>query len=142
MQVTVWTRPSRTCSKRGNRFWRRCSCTKWLYWHIHGKMHRESANTSSWERASRKARAVERSHELLAEGEKPKPSEPMTIASAVKSYIDEKRVEGRSDETVAKLEVLLRKQLLAWSLEQGLHYLVDLDVSHLRRFRQAVAEGE
>ena len=143
MQVAVFTRHyDPECRKKADRFWRRCNCPKWLYWHLDGKMHRESANTRSWEKAERKARNIERRFELIEQGQKPKAAEPMTIGAAIKRYLDDKRIEGHSPETLYKLEVLFRKQLLAWCDEQGLYYLIDLDPSRLGSFRQALASGQ
>ncbi len=140
MDASVWTRHATDCEKKANRFSRQCNCPKWLYWRLDGKEFRVSARTRSWEKATKKARAVEIEHEQKLRGERPA-SGPVTIEDAIEAYLSEKRVEGRSEETVYKLKVLLEKQLLVWSREQGLHYLLDLDVEHLRRFRQALASG-
>ncbi len=142
MQVTVWARHNPECSKKDNRFWRRCNCPKHLYWHIGDKMHRKRAGTRSWEKATKKARAIERKYELIEQGQKPKPSEPMTIAAAINSFLADKRIEGLSSETVYKLELLFEKQLLAWAEEQGFYYLIDLDTPRLTSFRQALAAGQ
>ena len=142
MNVQVWTRHSATCPKKANRFTRQCHCPKWLYWHTDGRAYKRSARTRSWEKATHQARALEIAHEEKRLGQRTRSNEPISIAAAVKAYIDDKKVQGRSEETLYKLTVLLEKQLLAWSLEQGLYYLLDLELAHLRRFRQAMADGE
>ena len=88
------------------------------------------------------ARKIELKFAQKQSDKESKPSEPVSIETAVAAYIAEKRdVERRDPQTMIKYEVLLEKQLKSWSLDQGLYYLVDLDSERMHQFRQALAQG-
>lgn len=57
--VSVYTRHQPDCSKKGEgRFYRKCTCPKWLYIYRNGKDDRRSAKTRSWQKAEDKAREL------------------------------------------------------------------------------------
>jgi hypothetical protein len=56
MIVSVFTRHSTDCSRKNDRYWKRCNCRKWLY--VEGTRKPVSAKTRSWEAAKKKAQQL------------------------------------------------------------------------------------
>ena len=142
MIVSVYARHSRRCPNKANANHKRCRCPKWLYWRIEGKPHRESARTRSWEKAELRAREREREQEArelaAAQGRRLDPAEPAlrTIAGAVERYLDDKREQNCSEETLTKLETLFRKQFGVWAEKKGRLYLIEVTLDDLEEFRK------
>ncbi len=59
--VSVYTRHSADCSKKGEPQWRRCKCAKYLYLLRDGKNKTISAKTRSWEKAEQQAQEIRES---------------------------------------------------------------------------------
>ena len=89
--VSVWTRHFEDCEHNADRNYRRCACPKHLNWAFDGKQFRQSAQTASWEIATRKARAKELEYYQRELGETPKKRELVTLEKAVEAYLDDKR---------------------------------------------------
>ena len=56
--ISVHTRHSADCSKKGEPQWRRCKCAKYLYLLRDGKDTTVSAKTRSWEKAEQQAQEI------------------------------------------------------------------------------------
>jgi hypothetical protein len=56
--VSVYTRHSADCSKKGEPQWRRCKCSKYLYLLRDGKNKTISGKTRSWEKAEQQAQEI------------------------------------------------------------------------------------
>jgi hypothetical protein len=59
--VSVYTRHSADCSKKGEPQWRRCRCAKYLYLLRDGKNKTVSAKTRSWDKAEQQAQEIRES---------------------------------------------------------------------------------
>jgi hypothetical protein len=59
--VSVYTRHSADCSKKGEPQWRRCKCAKYLYLLRDGKNKTVSAKTRSWDKAEQQAQEIRES---------------------------------------------------------------------------------
>jgi integrase/recombinase XerD len=141
MVVTVWTRHIDTCPHATNPNYRRCGCPKHLYWHYQGKAHRQSAKTRVWEEATLKAQAIQLRHRQAELGEKPKKHDPVTVEKAIALYLADKRAQQLREVTIKKLETIFEKQLLSWCNANSIHFLVDLDLAHLREWRGTWNDG-
>jgi len=104
-----------------------------------GRQFRRSAGTRSWEEAQRRAQRKER-------GEPdPQPAatspQSITVEKAVEEYLDDKRSQQLEESTLKKLELIFRKQLLAWCTANGIRYLAGLDLASLRKWRTTWSDG-
>ena len=101
--VTVYARHSKNCSKSQERnagHYKRCKCPLWLRW---GKSGKKSAQTRSWEIATKAARKLERDLELKALGLEPvKKPDDITIESAVDLYLADMAQRGIQDPSKAR----------------------------------------
>jgi hypothetical protein len=59
--VSVYTRHSADCSKKGEPQWRRCKCAKYLYLLRDGRNKTVSAKTRSWDKAEQQAQEIRES---------------------------------------------------------------------------------
>jgi site-specific recombinase XerD len=80
--------------------YRRCKCPLWLRW---GKSSKRSARTRTWEIATKAARKLEEELERKALGiETPKPSDHVTIDSALELHMDDRAQRGIKDSSKAR----------------------------------------
>jgi len=140
MLVHIFTRHSPSCPQTDPQY-KRCRCIRWVTYTHEGKQRRESTKKRSWEQATVYARGVELRYEKIAAGEKPKPTEPCTVAQAVTAYLDDARSRHLADVTIAKLKHWFDDQLVTWCNANGVYYLHDLDLSHLRQWRTTWQDG-
>jgi len=63
--VSVYTRYSADCPKKGEPQWKRCKCAKYLYLLRNGKSNTNSAKTRSWEKAEQQAQEIRESWDPL-----------------------------------------------------------------------------
>jgi len=83
------------------------------------------------------SRGVEQRYERILAGEKPKPKGPKTVAQAVAAYLDDKRSQQLQASTLRKRVLWFEKELLTWCKANGVQFLTDLDLSHLRQWRSS-----
>ena len=139
--VKVYTRHSRTCPKRGQSDWGRCSCMKWLYVYRNGKYKQMSAKTRSLERAEQKARELRDSFDPIKQLERQLQAKldagegNIELAKAVDEFLKEVERLNRQEATRAKYKLTLGR-LLAWCAEQqpSISMLSQLDVPTLRKW--------
>ncbi len=131
MGLFVYTRHTADCPNRKDRFWRRCRCPKWIRGTLNRKTFRGSAQTRSWERAE----ATLRQMENTASPEGPKADRKVTIKEAVEAFLEDERSRHLSKTTTGQSKTLLERQLLVWAKQQGLHFLNELTVPALSKFR-------
>jgi integrase/recombinase XerD len=128
----VYVRHTADCPKRGDRFWRRCRCPKWLRGTVAGHEVRKSAKTRSWERAEAKAREIEQRSASK--------STRVTIAAAVKAYLKDERGRLLADSSTSQSTTLFEKQFLPWIDTEGLKYIDELAVPVLTDFRASLTQ--
>ena len=135
MVVHIYARHSLSCPHKADSQWKRCRCVRWVTYTVEGQQHRESTKKRSHEQATVYAREVENRYQRILAGEKPKPTEPTTVAQAVSAYIADKRAQQLQASTLNKRVLWFEKDLLAWCRMNAVLFLTDLDLSHLRQWR-------
>src|SRR6266404_6311255 len=139
--VHVYVRHSASCKHKKNADWKQCRCPKHLHWHHEGTLFRESARTRSWSNAQQKARAIELKFEQIELGQRPIKNEAVTVEKAVAQYLVDKKSQQLVDDTLTKLDTIFRKQMLQWSRENGVHFMVDFTLPKLQQFRSSWPGG-
>lgn len=123
----VYTRHRPPCPFHDVRY-RRCHCPKWIRGPLENRgLIRISAHTRSWIKAERKLRVMEREAEQNL----------ITIEDAVAAYLEDETGRKLRPATVKQKSAFLRGLLLAWSKQQQLLYLNELQIPQLRQFRQS-----
>ena len=111
--LTVHRRHNPALCKSTDRYYKRCTCPTWVEGTVGGKDVRLSLKTHSWERAVAKVRKMD-----ATEDPTPAPTkkdEPFTIEKAVNEYLSDAKARELGEATLYKLNIIFRKQLLAWS---------------------------
>lgn len=104
--VTIYVRHSKGCKYAGDEFAKRCDCCKHLRWTHEGKQYRRMAGTRSWAAAEEKKREIEDQHA----GRTPQPQRNgIGIRAGIDVFIQDKRVQGLSDDVIAKYQRLLTR---------------------------------
>jgi site-specific recombinase XerD len=101
-------------------------------WSENGKRFRVSAKTRSWTEAEQRARARMQDAHARTIGEQPKAGEPITLEQAVEMFTAKKS--SKHKQTRRKYEYTLRN-LKAWAVRNGRHYLMDLTESDLEKYQ-------
>jgi len=133
MHVIVYKRHSADCEHREDKNYKRCRCAVWMEWNLDGKQTRKSAKTFSWETAQQKARKIEQEH-LDAELGHSKPGAPKTVADAIALFLDSKRGEDLSENTLYKHKLTLDR-LQAFCDTEGIFHAHSITLSHLTTWR-------
>jgi integrase len=139
--VHVYVRHSTSCKHKKNSDWKQCRCPKHFHWHHGGKLFRQSAHTRSWASAQQKARAIELKFEQAELGQRPAKDEAVTVEKAVAQYLIDKRSQQLAEDTLEKLDTTFRKQMLSWTCENGIHFMVDFTLPKLQQFRSSWPDG-
>lgn len=103
----------------------------WAEGVVEGKYKRRSLKTKSWERAVLSARKMEEA----AEAEPASKDEAVTIARAVREYLADAKAREFAPDTLYKLEIIFRKQFLAWCKAEGYKLLREFDLRAAPSFR-------
>src|SRR6267378_8464994 len=83
--VSVYTRHSADCSRKGEPQWRRCKCAKYLYLLRDGKDKTISAKTRSWEKAEQQAQEIRDSWDPVKQRRAKFPV--VVLSSSVRSFL-------------------------------------------------------
>ena len=132
--LSVYTRHSKNCAKKEDINWRRCRCPKWINGTLDSRFIRKTAKTRSWEKDEDLKRHWE-------EAATPKKLEPVTIEEAVGAYLADAKARELRESTLYKLEILFRRQFLAWAKDKGLCFLKEIDLPLLRDYRATWKDG-
>ena len=132
--LSVYTRHSNDCPKKVDINWRRCRCPKWINGTLDGRFIRRTAKTRSWEKAEELKRAWE-----AAAG--PNKLDAVTLDEAVEAYLTDAKARELRQATLYKLQIIFRKQFLAWVKDKGLRFLKEIDLSLLRDYRATWKDG-
>jgi len=138
--VTVYSRHKPGCANKGNPYWRRCRCTKYLYIYKNGASRQISARTRSWEKAEQKAQKIRESFELVKQSPRELRSQPpaqtgVEIRHAAEDFLKEIARLNREEATRKKYKLTLDR-LSNWCAAQTppVFLLAELDVPTLRRW--------
>ncbi len=100
---------------------------------------RHSLKTRNWERAVARARKMD-----ATEDPTPAPAkkdEPVTIERAVNEYLADAKARELGEATLYKLNIIFRKQLLAWSKAEGYKLLREFDLRTVQAYRATWKDG-
>ena len=132
--LTLYRRHLATCPQKAQgRRYKRCRCPIWVQGSLAGESVRKGLDLTSWEAASELVREWEARGNFLRR--------VILIEDAVRRFLDDARARHLTEATLAKLRLLLQKQLIPWSQARNLRLLSQLDVEALRDFRGAWADG-
>ncbi len=133
MHVILYKRHKASCEHREDKNFRRCRCAVWMEWNLDGKQTRKTAKTMSWETAQQKARKIEQEH-LDAELGHSKPGTPKTVPEAIALFLDSKRGEDLSENTLYKYKLTLAR-LQDFCDREGIWHASGIALSHLTTWR-------
>jgi integrase/recombinase XerD len=137
--LTLYRRHLKRCSRKEDRYWKRCSCPMWVEGTVNGSYTRRSLQTASWERAQGLAQQIESADDPQAAPAKPE--QATTIEQAVREYLADAKARELSEATIYKLEIIFRKQFLAWAKSEGYTLLRELDLRAVQTFRASWLDG-
>ena len=109
----------------------------WAEGTVAGTYLRRSLKTKSWEKAQAKARKME-------EAEDPAPpvrEKPVSIEDAVTEYLADAKARDLAEATLYKLDIIFKKQFLAWAKSEGYALLRELDLRAVQAFRTTWKDG-
>lgn len=134
-RVKVISRHRAECEhKKDGKAYVRCACPKALYWYAGGKEVVETAGTSDYQEAERKAHEKQAGFERVASGETV--AEVKTVREIVNEYIQSKRDIGLDGKSVDKLSLLLGR-LATFCEVNGLASVAEIKVTHLEKWRSS-----
>jgi integrase/recombinase XerD len=137
--LTVYRRHNPALCKSTDRYYKRCTCPTWVEGMVGDKYVRHSLKTRSWERAVAKVRKMD-----ATEDPTPVPAkkdEPVTIERAVNEYLADAKARELGEATLYKLNIIFRKQLLAWSKAEGYKLLREFDLRAVQAYRATWKDG-
>lgn len=137
--LTLYRRHLKACTKKADRFYKRCTCPMWIEGTANGSYLRRSLKTGSWERANDLSRVIENSENPAATPERK--DEPVTIVQAVTEYLADAEARELSDATIYKLDIFFRKQFLAWCKSEGYKLVREMDLRAVQSFRTSWTDG-
>jgi integrase/recombinase XerD len=120
---------------------KRCNCVKYILGRAADSTRfRESTGTASWERARKLLVRRSAEHDPVNKplfGQNPAISmQRQTVKEAVSQFLDMKRGENVMD--MAHYVGFLERQFLKWCNERGIHYLDELNLELLIKFRNSL----
>ena len=130
----MYRRHLRDCAHRDEgREYRRCRCPLWVQGTLAGATVRKSLDLSSWEAASELVRMWEARGSLSGR--------IVAVTEAVSKFMDDARARHLTSGSLAKLSVVLEKQLIPWCEQKGIRLLSQLDVQTVSEFRASWKDG-
>ena len=119
--LSVYTRHYPPCRHTHVQY-HRCACPKWIRGRIENAgLIRLSARTNSWAKAQKKAREMEKS---------------IAIKTAAGAYLNDEWSRRLKPVTLGQKRAFIKSKLLPWCEQCGLVRLDQIQLSHLREFRQ------
>lgn len=138
--VVLYSRHNSSCPNREDRYYRDCKCPKYIYWSRNGKDQRRSTKTRSWKKAETIRQQIELSLDplrielkRLKEGAK---SVRFRLTDASAEFLLDTATRRNGLGTRRLFERLLRG-LSAWCERGGIHYLDEITVRQLTRWRSS-----
>jgi hypothetical protein len=118
--IVIFVRHSAGCKYEGNELARRCDCRKWLRWTKDGVRQRIKADTRSWAEAEKVKRDIEdqlTGKTVASETQ----SDTKNLRAAIEVFATDKRVQGVTEDVVAKYERELGRLATYCEGPGGLH---------------------
>lgn len=136
MHVILYKRHRPTCEHKAEKNFKRCKCSVWLEYNVNGVQTRKSAKTPFWEVATQKARAIEEQYLDAELGRAPLPGDPKTVDEAITLFLENKRGEDLSENTLYKHKLTLDR-LQAFCNAEHILMIKDVTLAHLTTWRAA-----
>jgi len=131
IEVIVYRRHSAECPHKTSKDQKRsCDCKVWVSWNKNGTQVQKSAKTRSWNLAAEYAHQLETQFNDAELGRTPAPGAAKTVKDAIDLFLDAKRSEGLSPDTVYRHEQIT-KLLLDFCNHEGILFIKDLTLAHL-----------
>jgi site-specific recombinase XerD len=130
LEVIVYRRHSQDCDHKDDRYYRRCNCTVWLQTNEKGKQRLWSAKTRNWAEAERQGKEIERAYDATGAV----PTAAKTVEEAIKLFLDAKRGEQLSPDTLYRHEYITGL-LLVFCNRENIVFLKDVNLAHLTSWR-------
>src|SRR5664279_1746336 len=134
MRVLLYKRHKESCPHKNNPAFRRCGCAIWLQWNHNGEQTRKSAKTLNWETAEQKARHKEQEYLDAELGRGPAPAKAKSLEQAIQLFMDSKRGEDLTENTLYKHTLTLNR-LQTFCETEGVFFVKDITLSHLTSWR-------
>lgn len=134
MHVILYKRHTNACPHKSKRDYKRCDCSVWLTWNHLGKQSRQTSGSSAWETAQKKARLIEARYENAELGIRSVAATPASVEQSIKLFLDSKRGENLSPNTLSKHRLTLSR-LLEYCNRVGILFIRDVTLSHLSSWR-------
>lgn len=115
------------------------ACPTWVEGMVGDKYVRHSLKTRSWERAVAKVRKMDATED--ATPAPAKKDEPVNIERAVNEYLADAKARELGEATLYKLNIIFRKQLLAWSKAEGYKLLREFNLRAVQAYRATWKDG-
>jgi len=139
--VSVYVRHKPECPNKGNPYWRKCRCIKYLYLYANGTSRQISARTRSWEQAEKRAQEIRESFDPAQQFQRELAATTSThsagieITQAIDEFMQEVDRLNREEATRKKYKLTLAR-LSIWCAAQSppVFLLSQLDVPTLRRW--------
>ena len=138
LNVHVYVRHRKTCPHKSQRFWKKCSCPKWITWHRDGKEYRQSSDSEDWNIAADMARKIESQYRSAGVPHLPP---QQTLKMAVNLFLLDRESQHLADSTISKLRTMFEKQMLTWFDDNGVRLLTDVNLPHLQAWRSTWKDG-
>jgi integrase/recombinase XerD len=138
LNVHVYVRHRKTCPHKSQRFWKKCSCPKWITWHRDGKEYRQSSDSEDWNVAADMARKIESQYRSAGVPHLPP---QQTLKMAVNLFLLDREAQHLADSTISKLRTVFEKQMLTWFDDNGVRLLTDVTLPHLQAWRSTWKDG-
>jgi hypothetical protein len=101
--VAVCTRHKPECPNKGNPYWRKCCCIKYLYLYANGASRQISAKTRSWEKAEKRAQDIRESFNPARQLQREPEAETLTHSRGIE-------IAQATDEFIMEIERLNREE--------------------------------
>ena len=136
MHVILYKRHKASCPHKANKHHHRCFCPVWMEYNVNVVQTRKSTKTVNWDTSQDKARAIEKTYLDAELGRGPAPPEAKTVEQAIALFMDSKRGEDLSPNTLYK-HTLTLKRLQNFCERAGVFFVQNITLSHLTSWRAA-----
>ena len=123
------------CRREKKRECHCCRCPIWADGYFGTSRLRQSLDTGDWARAERKRAEIEASWQERGLPASPAEREPVSIAAACEDFLSDARARGMEEDSTVYKYRLLFEQMKAFTRDNGLRFLRELDLPTLRKFR-------
>jgi integrase/recombinase XerD len=111
----------------------RCDCPKALYWYANGRPNWETAGTTDYQMAER--RAFQKQADFETEVNGAPEHNYTTITEAINLYLQSKTASGYTQKSIDRLTLIFRERMETFFTQRGLVHLKDIKRAELEQWR-------